>query len=128
MRPADAVREFREQFGQPISDVGTFGEREDQELAAELIEEECDEASVAILCASDLEAVALELADILYVVYGAGLTFGIDVDKAFAIVHEANMAKLWDDGTAHHRADGKVLKPPGYVRPDLSPAIKAASE
>lgn len=65
-------------------------------------------------------AFAKELTDLLYVVYSAGVTFGIDLDEAFKRVHESNMSKLGEDGKPIKRADGKILKGPNYWVPDLS--------
>jgi predicted HAD superfamily Cof-like phosphohydrolase len=80
--------------------------------------EEHKELNKAIV-SKDIPAIAKELCDLLYVVYGMGITFGIPVDECFAEVHRSNMSKLGPDGKPIYRADGKVLKGPDYFEPDL---------
>ena len=70
-----------------------------------------------------LEHIAKELADLLYVTYGAAYALGIDIDRAFELVHQSNMSKLGEDGKPIVRRDGKVLKGPNYFEPDLSETI-----
>jgi predicted HAD superfamily Cof-like phosphohydrolase len=73
----------------------------------------------------DLPAVAKEMADVLYILYGTAVAWGIDLDEAFRRVHESNMSKLWSDGRPRYRyPDGKVLKPPTYQKPDLTDTVK----
>jgi predicted HAD superfamily Cof-like phosphohydrolase len=92
------------------------------ELRLALIEEEVDELREA-LRKNDLVEVADALTDILYVVYGAGLSFGIDLDACFLEVHESNMSKLGADGKPIYRSDGKVLKGLNYFRPELATVL-----
>ena len=87
-----------------------------------LIEEEASEFRAAVE-ADDLVGVADAIADLLYVVYGAALTFGIPTAEVFAEVHRSNMTKLGDDGLPIYRDDGKVLKGPHYSPPDLAPIL-----
>lgn len=73
----------------------------------------------------DWEAVAKEMADLLYILYGNAVAWGIDLDETFRRVHESNMNKLWEDGKPRYReSDGKVLKPPTYQKPDLKGVVK----
>jgi predicted HAD superfamily Cof-like phosphohydrolase len=86
-------------------------------MAEELAE--VDQAMADVLHVEDLPDLAKELADLLYVVYGTAVTFGIDIDKVFAEVHSSNMSKLGVDGKPIYREDGKVLKGPNYAPPNL---------
>lgn len=115
-----AVREFHEVFGLPINDTTQTPGK----LRADLIREEAAETAEAIEI-GNLEDKAKELADLAYVVYGAALTFGIDLDEAIAEVHRSNMSKLVD-GRPVMRADGKVLKGPNYRPPDMARAVVRA--
>ena len=87
-----------------------------------LIDEEHKEL-VEAMDARDLENIAKELCDLLYVVYGTALTYGIDVDECFREVHASNMSKLGEDGKPIYREDGKVLKGPNYRPPCLKRAL-----
>ncbi len=90
-----------------------------------MIDEEAAEFRDA-LAAGDIVGVADAIADLLYVVYGAALTFGIPVRAVFAEVHRSNMTKLGDDGIPLYREDGKVLKGPNFSPPNLLPILTAA--
>lgn len=96
-----------------------------KELRCALIEEEAAEFRAAVED-GDIVAVADAIADLLYVVYGAALTFGIPVREVFTEVHRSNMTKLGDDGLPSYREDGKVLKGPNFSPPDLLPVLIAA--
>ncbi|PZO59202.1 MAG: nucleotide pyrophosphohydrolase [Leifsonia xyli] len=87
-------------------------------LRVELLREEFEEFKDAVV-RQDVVAVADALGDIVYVAYGAALTYGIDLDAVLREVHRANMSKLGPDGEPLLREDGKVLKPPSYVAPDV---------
>jgi predicted HAD superfamily Cof-like phosphohydrolase len=90
-------------------------------LRMKLINEELNELRDELYVSSpDKRKVAKELADLLYVIYGAGVAFGIDMDSVFEAVHQSNMSKLDDKGQPVYREDGKVLKGPNYKAPDLS--------
>ena len=93
------------------------------ELRWDLIDEECNIELRQALDERNLIEVADALTDILYVVYGAGHAFGIDLDKCFEEVHASNMSKLGADGRPVLRGDGKVLKGPEYWRPDLKKVL-----
>jgi predicted HAD superfamily Cof-like phosphohydrolase len=95
-----------------------------REIRCALIEEEAAEFREA-LEADDLVEVADAVADLLYVVYGAAVTFGIPIDEVFAEVHRSNMTKLGTDGTPIYREDGKVLKGPSYEPPDVLGVLAA---
>lgn len=118
----DMVREFTTAFKQEIRKEPGFPDKNTQLLRLELIAEELNEFYDAME-EEDIIGVADALTDILYVTYGAGLAFGIDLDKCFAEVQRSNMTKLGDDGMPIYREDGKVLKGPNYDPPNLKKII-----
>lgn len=118
----EMVREFTEKFKQPIPETPSFPSKDVIKLRVELIREEFQELKDAIK-EKDLVEVADALTDILYVVLGAGIAFGIDLDKCFAEVHRSNMSKLGADGEPVYRKDGKIIKGPNYSKPDLTPFV-----
>lgn len=113
------VEEFMDTFGQRVEIMPTLSDFDTRELRLELIVEEVEELADAI-DNEDLIEVADALTDILYVTYGAGHAFGIDLDACFDEVHRSNMSKLDANGEVIYRADGKVLKGPNYFPPDLA--------
>lgn len=121
------VKEFMEAFLQDVSVFPSFPDEEIINLRKSLINEENSELEDAIN-ERDIVAVADALTDILYVVYGAGHAFGIDLDKCFREVHNSNMSKLGDDGKPIYDENnfGKVIKGPNYFKPDLSQFIYPA--
>ena len=112
------VGTFMTAFGQEVKTAPEFPSEAIQQLRFKLIDEELSEF-VEGLNNKDVVEVADALTDILYVVYGAGHAFGIDLDACFAEVHRTNMAKLGPDGKPIRREDGKVLKPEGWTPPNL---------
>ena len=120
----EKVREFMETFNQNVQTEPEFPDLDTEQLRIDLIEEELGELKDACR-QEDLVAVADALTDLLYVVYGAGHAFGIDLDKCFEEVHRSNMSKLGEDGKPIFREDGKVLKGPGYSEPDLARVLFA---
>lgn len=116
------VEQFMKTFGQNVRYTPTLGTPEEQKLRIELIEEELNELKEAI-ANGDLVEIADALTDILYVTYGAGHTFGLDLDACFDEVQSSNMSKLGEDGKPIYRDDGKVMKGPGYFQPELEPII-----
>jgi predicted HAD superfamily Cof-like phosphohydrolase len=112
----EKVAEFMERFGQTVETVPTWTSV--AKLRYELIQEELEELEEAIRY-KDIVDVADALTDLLYVVYGAGHSFGIDLNKCFEEVHNSNMSKLGEDGRPIYREDGKVLKGPNYFKPNL---------
>jgi len=114
----ELVEDFMEAMGQEVNAVPTFPEEEIQRLRLDLIEEELDELHYAIDNKNMVE-IADALGDLLYVVYGAGHAFGIDLDECFKEIHASNMSKLGPDGKPIKREDGKVLKPDTFFPPDL---------
>ena len=115
----ESVRKFMETFGQEIREKASFPDAKITSLRFELIKEELEELKVAIE-KKDIKEVADALTDILYVTYGAGHSFGIDLDKCFAEVQSSNMSKLGADGKPIYNEKGKVMKGPGYFKPNLS--------
>lgn len=109
-------------FGQATPAIPDFPDPATVELRIELIEEELEELTHAIAM-KDLVGVADALTDILYVTYGAGVAFGIDLDECFDEVHSSNMSKLDEEGRPIYREDGKVLKGPFYRPPNLKSRI-----
>ena len=118
----ELVEDFMEAMGQEVNAVPTFPEEEIQRLRLDLIEEELDELHYAI-DNKDMVEIADALGDLLYVVYGAGHAFGIDLDECFKEIHASNMSKLGPDGKPIKREDGKVLKPDTYFPPDLKTVL-----
>ncbi len=113
---------FMKTFGQEVKNKPSFSTDKINKLRIDLIKEELDELSEAMKN-KDLLEVADALTDILYVTYGAGHAFGIDLDKCFDEVQNSNMSKLDNDGKPIYNNDGKVMKGPNYFKPDLSKFI-----
>ena len=116
--------DFMNAFGQEVLTEPTLPSPELAKLRLELIREEFEELTVATN-AMDMIEIADALTDILYVVYGAGHAFGIDLDACYAEVHDSNMSKLGEDGKPIYREDGKVLKGPHFRSPDLAQFCKS---
>ena len=117
------VKEFMETFGQEVKSKAAFPDPKIQTLRYGLIREELDELKVA-LDQKNLKEVADALTDILYVTYGAGHAFGIDLDKCFNEVQQSNMSKLGEDGKPIYNEHGKVMKGPNYFQPNLQKFIE----
>ena len=115
----ESVKKFMEIFGQEIKEKANFPNDKITSLRYELIKEELDELKVAI-DNKDIKEVADALTDILYVTYGAGHAFGINLDKCFEEVQKSNMSKLGADGKPIYNEKGKVMKGPNYFKPNLS--------
>ena len=118
----EMVGDFMEKFGQEVKTKPEFPDNETIALRLELIQEELEELREAIGNA-DMVEVADALTDILYVTYGAGHAFGIDLDKCFEEVQASNMSKLGKDNKPLYREDGKVMKGPNYFQPDLTSVL-----
>jgi predicted HAD superfamily Cof-like phosphohydrolase len=119
----DMVGDFMERFGQEVKTKAEFPDNSTIVLRLQLIEEELQELRDAIGDA-DLVEVADALTDILYVTYGAGHAFGIDLDKCFEEVQASNMSKLGKDGKPIYREDGKILKGENFFEPNLEQFVK----
>ena len=115
----ESVRKFMEIFGQEIKEKAEFPSNKITILRHDLIKEELDELKEAI-DNKDITEVADALTDILYVTYGAGHAFGINLDKCFQEVQNSNMSKLGSDGKPIYNDKGKVMKGPNYFKPNLS--------
>lgn len=117
---ADQVREFHEVYGCAIAPDGYvgLGDAALRTLRFDLIAEEVDELFGA-LRDEDVVEVADALGDIAYLVFGSATSFGIDLDAVLDEIHASNMSKLGADGNPIYRPDGKILKGPGYFRPDI---------
>ena len=117
-----SVKKFMLTFGQEVKEKAEFPEDKITSLRFDLIQEELDELKDAI-SKKDIKEVADALTDILYVTYGAGHAFGIDLDKCFEEVQNSNMSKLDDNGKPIYNENGKVMKGPNYFKPDLTKFI-----
>lgn len=117
------VAEFMNSFGQRVSKKPRLVNLQLATLRHRLISEELDELGEA-MDKKDLLGIADALTDLLYVVYGAGHTYGINLDKCFKEVHRSNMSKLGPDGKPLYREDGKVLKGPNFIEPNLEKFVK----
>ena len=113
------VGTFMKTFGQEVKTKPSFSSDKINKLRIDLIKEELQELTDA-MNNKDLLEVADALTDILYVTYGAGHSFGIDLDKCFDEVQNSNMSKLGEDGSPIFNESGKVMKGPNYFKPDLS--------
>ena len=114
---------FMKTFGQEIKIKASLSTDKINELRISLIKEELEEFKEAIKN-NDLKEVADALTDILYVTYGAGHAFGINLDKCFDEVQQSNMSKLSGDGKPIYNESGKVMKGPKYFKPDLNKFLK----
>ena len=119
----EKVKTFMKTFGQEVKEKSSFSSDKINELRFNLIKEELEELRIAI-DTKNLVEVADALTDILYVAYGAGHAFGINLDKCFDEVQQSNMSKLDDQGNPIYNDSGKVMKGPKYFKPDLSKFIK----
>ena len=118
----DKVKKFMETFGQEVKTKPSFSTDKVNKLRYDLIKEELDELKEAMDNKDFLE-VADALTDILYVTYGAGHAFGIDLDKCFQEVQNSNMSKLDENGKPLYNESGKVMKGPKYFKPNLNKFI-----
>ena len=115
----ECVKKFMKTFGQEVKEKAEFPSDKITSLRYELIREELAELKEAI-DKKDIKEVADALTDMLYVTYGAGHAFGIDLDKCFEEVQSSNMSKLGKDGKPIYNDKGKVMKGPNYFKPDLN--------
>ena len=120
----EKVGDFMEAFGQNVEMEPTWPDFNTRDLRLELISEEFSELCQAMED-RDMVQIADALTDLLYVVYGAGHSFGLDLDECFEEVHRSNMSKLGKNGRPIYREDGKVMKGPGYFEPDLERILGA---
>ena len=115
----ESVKKFMQTFGQEVRTKASFPNDKIISLRLDLIREELSELTEA-LEKKDIKEVADALTDILYVTYGAGHAFGINLDKCFEEVQNSNMSKLGSDGKPIYNEQGKVMKGPDYFKPDLN--------
>ena len=115
----ESVKKFMQTFGQEVKTSASFPNDKIISLRLDLIKEELSELKEAIE-KKDIKEVADALTDILYVTYGAGHAFGINLDKCFEEVQNSNMSKLGSDGKPIYNEYGKVMKGPSYFKPNLS--------
>ena len=115
----EKVKQFMQTFGQEVKTKASFSDEKTNQLRLDLISEELEELKNA-MSSKDLLEVADALTDILYVTYGAGHAFGINLDKCFDEVQNSNMSKLGNNGKPIYNESGKVMKGPDYFKPDLS--------
>ncbi len=119
----ESVKIFMQTFGQEVRTKAGFPNDKITKLRLDLIREELSELEEAIE-KKDIKEVADALTDILYVTYGAGHAFGINLDKCFEEVQNSNMSKLGLDGKPIYNESGKVMKGPNYYKPDLLKFVK----
>ena len=119
----EKVKIFMKTFGQEVKEKSSFSSDKINKLRVNLIKEELEELKIAV-DSKNLIEVADALTDILYVTYGAGHAFGINLDKCFDEVQQSNMSKLDDSGNPIYNDSGKVMKGPKYFKPDLSKFLK----
>ena len=117
------VKTFMETFGQIVRTKPQFPNDKTMQLRFDLIKEELNELENAMK-AKNLQEIADALTDILYVTYGAGYAYGINLDKCFKEVQRANMSKLGDDGKPIYNEKGKVMKGPDYLAPNLKQFVE----
>ena len=117
------VKTFMETFGQIVRTKPQFPDEETMQLRYDLIKEELNEFEQAMKT-KNLKEIADALTDILYVTYGAGYAYGINLDKCFKEVQRANMSKLGNDGKPIYNEKGKVMKGPNYSEPDLKQFVE----
>jgi len=117
------VKLFMEKFGQIVRTQPKFPDQKTMKLRLDLIKEELSELELAMKN-KNLKEVADALTDILYVTYGAGYAYGIDLDKCFKEVQRSNMSKLGSDGKPIYNENGKVMKGPNYTPPNLKQFIE----
>ena len=115
----ESVRKFMKTFGQEVKEKAGFPNDKITSLRYDLIKEELDELKEAMVN-RDIKEVADALTDILYVTYGAGHAFGINLDNCFKEVQNSNMSKLGQDGKPIYNDQGKVMKGPNYFKPNLT--------
>ena len=118
------VSEFHEAFGAPVGKKPELIPIERAALRYDLIQEELSEFADEI-ATGNLVGIADALGDLAYVVYGAAVEYGIQLDEVIREIHASNMSKLGDDGEPVYRADGKILKGPGYWAPRLDVVLEA---
>jgi len=119
----DDVKTFMQTFGQEVKIKAEFPKEKIVKLRYDLIKEELNELQNAIKT-KNLKEIADALTDILYVTYGAGHAYGIDLDKCFSEVQKSNMSKLGEDGKPIYNEQGKVMKGPKYFKPNLKQFIE----
>ena len=117
------VKTFMETFSQMVRTKPQFPDEKTMQLRCDLIKEELNELEHAMKT-KNLKEVADALTDILYVTYGAGYAYGIDLDKCFKEVQRANMSKLGEDGKPIYNEKGKVMKGPNYLEPNLKQFVE----
>ena len=119
----DDVKTFMQTFGQEVKTKAEFPKKKIIKLRYDLIKEELNELQNA-MNTKNLKEIADALTDILYVTYGAGHAYGIDLDKCFSEVQRSNMSKLGEDGKPIYNKKGKVMKGPQYFEPNLKQFIE----
>ena len=117
------VKKFMKTFGQPVIYKPQFPDEKTMSLRYDLIKEELNELETAMK-EKNLKEIADALTDILYVTYGAGCAYGIDLDKCFQEVQRPNMSKLGKDGKPIYNEKGKVMKGPNYSEPNLKQFVE----
>jgi len=123
----ELVGDFMEAVGQDVHMSPQWPNRDTVDLRIDLIQEELEELEAGV-SNKDMVEVADALTDLLYVIYGTGHAFGIDLDECFLEVHASNMSKCGPGGRVLRRDDGKILKPEGYFPPDLEAVLDISGQ
>lgn len=122
MTQYDKVKKFHEIYECNIGDRAVFPDDFERDLRKKLLQEEFDEY-IKAEADNDLIEVADALGDMLYIIYGTAVSYGIPINEIFDEIHNSNLSKLGENGLPVRREDGKVLKGPNYFRPDISSII-----
>jgi predicted HAD superfamily Cof-like phosphohydrolase len=120
----NSVKQFHETYGANISTNPAFPSAEERNLRIALLQEEFNEYLEAERD-NDFIEVCDALGDMLYIIFGTAVSYGIPINEIFAEIHASNMSKLAEDGTVIRREDGKVLKGPNYFKPDIKKIVDA---
>lgn len=119
----EQLREWHQKFSVVVNDNPTLVDQKTQTLRKRLIQEESEELFKGI-DENNMVEIADGLADVLYVVFGTAVSYGIDIERVFDEVHRSNMSKLWPDGKPHYDEFGKVVKPSTYSRADVESVLE----
>ena len=127
MNKLGMVKIFHETYNSNIGSIPSLPSSEERKLRIALLQEEFDEYLKGEFN-DDIVEIADALGDMLYIIYGTAVSYGIPIDDVFEEIHNSNMSKLGEDGKPIYREDGKILKGPNYFKPDLQKIIQKYNE